>query len=131
MPMQKAKCSAEAECPQPGRMPIRLPAAKKLRHRRAARRERRAALMRALSEHLSEAFVGLARFLWQYAWVFAMPLAVALAAALASYSPADPSFSVSTARAPVNLCGLWGRGRRICSLACLVFPLGGSCSVWP
>jgi hypothetical protein len=32
MPMQKAKCSAEAECPQPGRMPIRLPAAKKLRH---------------------------------------------------------------------------------------------------
>ena len=76
--------------------------------RRAARRERRAALMRALSERLSEAFVGLARFLWQYAWVFAMPLAVALAAALASYSPADPSFSVSTARAPVNLCGLWG-----------------------
>lgn len=99
--------------------------------RRAARRERRAALMRALSERLSEAFVGLARFLWQYAWVFAMPLAVALAAALASYSPADPRFRFQRLVRRSISAAFGGRGRRICSLACLVFPLGGSCSVWP
>lgn len=71
-------------------------------------RARRAEALRELGELCSEAFLGLARFLWQYSWVFAIPLAVILAASLGSYSPADPSFSVSTARLPSNLCGLWG-----------------------
>ena len=76
--------------------------------RRAQRRARRRILLQGFVERLSEAFVGVARFVWQYAWVFAVPLAAALAASLASYSASDPSFSVSTARSPVNVCGLWG-----------------------
>lgn len=72
------------------------------------RRERLARMRREMTERLSESFIGLARFVWQYSWAFAIPLAAILAASLGSHSPSDPSFTVSTARAPANLCGLWG-----------------------
>ncbi len=75
---------------------------------RSRRRAARAEALGRLGERFSESFIGLARYLWERSWLISVPAALILAASLATYSPLDPSFSVSTSREPGNLCGLWG-----------------------
>ncbi|MDO5531512.1 DNA translocase FtsK [Sutterella sp.] len=75
---------------------------------REERRAKRRAAMNEMRERVSDMTLGLARWVWHRSWVFSVPVAGVLAASLGSYSPEDPAFSVSTARAAANLCGVFG-----------------------
>lgn len=48
------------------------------------------------------------RTLWAWSWLLSVFFAVVIALALGTYSPDDPSFSVSTEQMPENFCGALG-----------------------
>ena len=75
---------------------------------REERRSRRRAARAALRAKLCAWIVSGVRFLWERSWMLSVPAAIILALALGSYSPDDPSFSVSTQSNATNYCGLWG-----------------------
>lgn len=71
-------------------------------------RSRWARLLAWMLERIKVGLWHVAHFLWEWSWTFSIPVGVILAMTLGSYSPDDPAFSVSTSKAPENLCGLWG-----------------------
>ena len=75
---------------------------------REQRRARRKAARAALRAKICSLSVSSIRFLWERSWTLSIPAAVILALAFGSYSPDDPSFSVSTMSKATNYCGLWG-----------------------
>lgn len=101
---EKAPGADEVEVPSPAE----LQAAQEAEEARAERRRRRAEARSVMRARVADAFIGLARFLWERSWIFSVPLALVLAASFATYSPADPAFSVATARPASNVCGVWG-----------------------
>ena len=103
-PKEKTPGADEADAPSPAE----LQAAQEAEEARAERRRRRTEARSVMRARVADAFIGLARFFWERSWIFSVPLALVLAASFATYSPADPAFSVATARPASNVCGVWG-----------------------